>query len=76
MKLLLIEDDAAVRESLSLLLTLRGHEVHTAACSSSGQAALQSLTDLQGVVSDFQLLERTAADFVGLPEFQRAHCES
>lgn len=66
MKLLLVDDEAGIREGLALLLRRRGHDVRTAADCAGARAALASAADFDAVVTDWRLPDGVAGDFLAL----------
>lgn len=69
MKLLLVDDEAGIREGLALLLRRRGHDVRTAIDCASARAALADGLGYDALVTDWRLPDGVAGDFLAL-----AHC--
>ncbi len=61
---LLVEDEPALRNALAALLALRGHTVVTAANVAEGLAALESHRELEVVVTDLGLPDRSGWELV------------
>ncbi|HZV02631.1 MAG TPA: response regulator, partial [Planctomycetota bacterium] len=61
---LLVEDEPALRSALAALLALRGHRVVTAATVAEALTALESHRELEVVVTDLGLPDRSGWDLV------------
>ncbi len=73
-KLLLVEDDASVRTTLSTFLELEGYDVKAA--SSTGEAlTLLSATSFPVVVSDVYIDSRTGLDVLNAARSQDPECQ-
>jgi CheY-like chemotaxis protein len=62
MRILLVDDEAGIREGLAALLRRRGHEVRTAADCAAATAALAD--DLDVLVTDWRLPDGVAGTFL------------
>lgn len=65
MKLLLVDDEAGIREGLALLLRRRGHDVRTAADCAGARAALAADAGFDAIVTDWRLPDGVAGEYLG-----------